>query len=74
MTSTIGFLLLLGGLLGAVAMLLLAFKSVKKVYDVKCLKCKSTTQVPQEPGEYLCSGCGEPIAKVTKNPQSHHRE
>nr|WP_315990005.1 hypothetical protein [Desulforamulus aquiferis] len=44
----------------------LAFKSIRGVYRVKCQKCGQITELPQEPGEYLCQSCGIPLAKVTQ--------
>lgn len=67
MVSTVGVILLLLGLLGAVAMLILAIQSMRQVYHVKCQRCGHTTKIPREAGEYACQGCGIPLAKVSEN-------
>ncbi|MEW6695825.1 MAG: hypothetical protein ACOY35_10745 [Bacillota bacterium] len=67
MVSAIGVILLLLGLLGSAAMLILAIRSMRQVYHVKCQRCGHTTQIPREAGEYPCQGCGIPLAKVSEN-------
>ncbi len=74
MVSTIGLVILILGLLGAAGMLVLAARSMRPVYHVKCQRCGHTTQIPREAGEYACPGCGVPLAKVTKENKASEQD
>ncbi|WP_207650097.1 hypothetical protein [Desulforamulus ferrireducens] len=60
---TIGVLLLLLGLVGALVMLCLAIRSAEG-YPIQCKRCGHAGQIPAKPGEYRCPACGVPLARV----------